>query len=49
MYEAHTQSQCSDNMEGWGREGGDGGIQEEGTHVCLWLIHVYVWYHNVVK
>ena len=30
MYEVDTQSQCSDNLEEWGREGGDGGIQEEG-------------------
>ena len=32
-----------DNTEGWGREGGGTGIQDGGTHVYLWLIHVDVW------
>ena len=32
-----------DNPEGWGREGGGRGIQDGGTHVYLWLIHVDVW------
>ena len=40
-----------DNLEGWGGEGGAKGIQDGGTHVHLWLIHVDVWlnYHNIVK
>ena len=40
-----------DNPEGWGGEGGGRGVQEEGTLVCLWLIHVDVWQknHNIVK
>ena len=36
-----TQSQCS--VEGGGREKGKMGVQEEGTHVCLWPIHVDIW------
>ena len=32
-----------DNLEGWGGEGGGGGLQDGGTHVCLWLIHADVW------
>ena len=29
--------------EAWGREGGEWGIQDGGTHVHPWLIHVDVW------
>ena len=32
-----------DNKEGWGGEGGGGGVQNGGTHVHPWLIHVNVW------
>ena len=32
-----------DNPEGWGGEGGGKGVQVEGTHVHLWLIHADVW------
>ena len=28
---------------GWGGEEGRMGVQMEGTHVCLWLIHADVW------
>jgi len=31
------------NPEGWGGEGGVRGVQDWGTHVYLWLIHVDVW------
>ena len=32
-----------DNPEGWGREGGGSGVQDGGTHVHPWMIHVDVW------
>ena len=32
-----------DNQEGWSGVGGGKGVQEEGTYVYLWLIHVDVW------
>ena len=32
-----------DNPEGWGGEGGGRRVQDEGTHMYLWLIHVNVW------
>ena len=32
-----------DNPEGWDGEGGGKWVQDEGTHVHLWLIHVNVW------
>ena len=32
-----------DNPEGWDREGGGRGVQDRGTHVYPWLIHVNVW------
>ena len=32
-----------DNPEGWDGEGGEKGVQDEGTHVHPWLIHVNVW------
>ena len=31
------------NPWGWDGEGGGKGVQEEGTHIHLWLIHVKVW------
>ena len=40
-----------DNPEGWDGEGGEKGVQDEGTHVHPWLIHVNVQknHHNIVK
>ena len=35
-----------DNQEGWGEEGGKRAIQDVGTHVHLWLIHVKVWHKS---
>ena len=32
-----------DNPAGWDGEGGGRGIQDGGTHVHQWLIHVNVW------
>ena len=32
-----------DNPEGWVGEGGGRGVQDGGTHIHLWLIHVNVW------
>ena len=32
-----------DNLEEWGGVGGGREVQEEGTYVYLWLIHVDVW------
>ena len=44
MYEAcHSKPVLWGNPEGWIGEGGRRGIQEEGTHVPSWLIHVDVW------
>ena len=54
MHEAwHSKPGLWDNPEGWDGEGGGKGIQNMGTHVHLWLIHVNVWQkkkknHNVV-
>ena len=44
MHEAgHTKLALWDNLEGWGGEGWGSGVQDGGTHVNLWLIHVIVW------
>ena len=33
-----------DSLEGWGGEARRGrGFKREGTHVCLWPIHVDIW------
>ena len=32
-----------DNPQGWGGEGGGRGVQDGGTHVYPWLIHIDVW------
>ena len=32
-----------DNPEGWDGEGGVRGVQDGGTHVHPWMIHVDVW------
>ena len=43
-----------DDPEGWDGEGGGRGVQEGGTHVHPWLIHVNVWqkppqYYKVIS
>ena len=44
MHEAgHSKSVLWDNPEGWVGEGGGTGVQDGGTHVHLWLIHLDVW------
>ena len=44
MQEAgHPKPVLSDNPEGWDREAGRRGVQNGGTHVHPWLIHVNVW------
>ena len=44
MHEAgYSKPVLWDNPEGWGGEGGGRGVQDEGTHVNPWLIHVNVW------
>ena len=43
MHEAgHSKLVLWDNSEGWGEEGGGKGVQDGGTHVYLWPIHVDV-------
>ena len=47
----HSKPLLWDNPEGWGGEGGGTGVQDGGTHVYPWVIHVDVWqkpphYHN---
>ena len=45
-----TQSQGSENPEGWGGEGGGRGNQDGETHVYLWLIlSMDSKNHNIVK
>jgi len=44
MHEArHSKLVLWDNTEWWGEEGGRRRVQDGGTHVELWLIHVDVW------
>ena len=44
MHEAgHPKLVLWDDPVGWGREGGRRGVQDGGTHVHPWLIHVNVW------
>ena len=44
MHEAgHSKPVLWDNPEGWGGEGGGRGLQDGGTHVPPWMIHVDVW------
>ena len=44
MHEAgHRKSVLWDNPEGWGGEGDGKGVQDRGTHVYTWLIHVDIW------
>ena len=44
MHEAgHSKPVLWDNIERYGGEGGGRAIQDGGTHVHLWLIHVDVW------
>ena len=52
MHEAgHSKPTLWDNPEGWGGEGGGKGIQDRGTHVHPWVIHIDVWQNppNIVK
>ena len=43
MHEAgHSKLVLWDNPEGWGGEGGHSGVQDGGTRVHPWLIHVSV-------
>ena len=34
---------CFDNLEGWLGVGGEREVQEGGTYVYLWVVHVVVW------
>ena len=45
MYDAgNLKPVLCDSLEGWGGETRrGGGFKREGTHVCLWPIHVDVW------
>ena len=44
MHEAgHSKLVLWDSPEGWGGEEGEGGVQDWGTHVHPWLVHVNVW------
>ena len=44
MHEAgHSKLVLWDNPEGWHSGGGRRGVQDSGTHVHPWLIHVNVW------
>ena len=44
MHEAgHPKPVLWDNPEGWDGEGGGREIQDGGTHVHLWVIHVNIW------
>ena len=47
----HSKLVLWDKPEGWGGEGGWRGVQDGGTHVHPWMIHVDVWqnHHNIVK
>ena len=39
----HTKPMNRDNPEGWDGEAGEWGVQDGGTQVHPWLIHVNVW------
>ena len=39
----HSKLVLQDNTEGWEGEGHQRGLQDEGTYVDPWPIHVYVW------
>ena len=39
----HSKPVLWDNPEEWDGEGSGIGVQDGGTHVYPWLIHVYVW------
>ena len=47
----HSKPVLWDNPEGWGGEGGGGGVQNEGTHVHPWPIHLMYGknHHSTVK
>ena len=44
-----TQSRCSATTEGWDGEGDGSEVQDGGTHVHPWLIHVNVYqtHHSI--
>ena len=39
----HSKPVLWDNPEEWDGDGSGSGVQDGGTHVHPWLIHVYVW------
>ena len=39
----HSKSVLWDSPEGWDGEGGGREIQDGGTHVLVWVIHVNIW------
>ena len=39
----HSKLELWDNLEGWDGEGGGKRVQDGGTHVYPWQIHVDVW------
>ena len=44
MHEAgHPKPVLWNNLEGWGLQGGQREVQDEGTHIFLWPIHVDIW------
>ena len=47
----HSKPVLWDNPEGWGGKGGGKGVQDGGTHLYMWLIHIDVCknHHNIVK
>ena len=47
----HSKLVLWENLEGWGGESGGRGVQDGGTHVHPWLIHVSVWqnHHNFLR
>ena len=47
----HSKLVLWDNSEGWGGEGEGRGVQDGGTHVHPWLIHMIYGknHHNTVK
>ena len=50
----HSKSVLWDNPEGWDGEGGKREVQDSGTYVHPWLIHVDVWqkppqYYKVIS
>ena len=42
-WRGHPKLVLWDNPEQWGEKGGGKGLQDRGTYVHPWLIHVNVW------